>query len=109
MDLKLPNLGEGADSGVVVNVLVKEGDAVAKDQVVIELENEKAVASIPSPAAGVVSKLYVKPGDKLSVGQRILSLGDGGTAAAPAPASTAKRAELKAKAEVPAEESADQE
>ena len=94
MDLKLPNLGEGADSGVVVNVFVKEGDPMAKDQVVIELENEKAVASIPSTAAGVVSKLYVKPGDKLSVGQRILSLGDGGTAIASAPAPAAKRAEI---------------
>lgn len=73
MDLKLPKLGEGADSGVVVNVFVKEGDTVAKDQAVIELENEKAVASIPSTVAGVVAKIYVKPGDKISVGQRILS------------------------------------
>lgn len=78
MDLKLPKLGEGADSGVVVNVFVKEGDLVAKDQAVIELENEKAVASIPSTATGVVTRIFVKPGDKISVGQRLLSLGDGG-------------------------------
>ena len=57
MDLKLPKLGEDADSGVVVNVFVKEGDTVAKDQVVIELENEKAVAAIPASAAGVVAKI----------------------------------------------------
>src|SRR5439155_26199457 len=82
MDLKLPILGEGADSGVVVNVFVKEGDTVAKDQPVIELENEKAVASIPATAAGVVTKIYVKAGDKISVGQRILSLYGGGAAAA---------------------------
>jgi len=81
MDLKLPKLGEGADSGVVVNVFVKEGDSVAKDQAVIELENEKAVASIPSNAAGVVTKIFVSPGDKLSVGQRILSLDEGSGAA----------------------------
>src|SRR6266550_6851612 len=105
MDVKLPRLGEGADSGVVVNVFVKEGDTVAHHQPIIELENEKAVASIPSTAAGVVSKLYVKPGDKLSVGQRILSLSDGGTAAAPAP--IAKRAEPSPKAEAPAKETAD--
>jgi pyruvate dehydrogenase E2 component (dihydrolipoamide acetyltransferase) len=109
MDLKLPNLGEGADSGLVVNVFVKEGDPVAKDQPVIELENEKAVASIPSTAAGVVSKIYVKPGDKLSVGQRILSLSAGGNAAMSAPATAAKRAEPRPEAETPAEESADQE
>ena len=64
MDVKLPKLGEGADSGVVVNIFVKEGDTVAKDQAILELENEKAVASIPSTAAGVVTKIYVKPGDK---------------------------------------------
>ena len=52
MDVKLPKLGEGADSGVVVNVFVKEGDTVAKGQAILELENEKAVASIPSTAAG---------------------------------------------------------
>src|SRR2546425_7358070 len=76
MDLKLPQLGEGADSGVVLNVFVKVGDTVAKDQAVIELENEKAVAPIPSPASGVVTKIRVKEGDKLSVGQVILTLAE---------------------------------
>jgi pyruvate dehydrogenase E2 component (dihydrolipoamide acetyltransferase) len=86
MDVKLPKLGEGADSGVVVTVFVKEGDSVAKDQALIELENEKAVASIPSPAAGTVAAVHVKPGDKLSVGQRIVSFagGTGGGSTAPA-------------------------
>ena len=88
MDLKLPKLGEGADSGVVVNVFVKEGDTVAKDQAVIELENEKAVASIPSTEAGVVTKVYVQAGDKISIGQRILTIGGNGAASAPAPATT---------------------
>jgi pyruvate dehydrogenase E2 component (dihydrolipoamide acetyltransferase) len=74
MDLKLPNLGEGADSGTVVSLFVKEGDKLAKDQPVLELENEKAVATIPSTGEGTVTKVYVKAGDRLSVGQRILSL-----------------------------------
>jgi pyruvate dehydrogenase E2 component (dihydrolipoamide acetyltransferase) len=89
MDVKLPKLGEGADSGVVVNLFVKEGDTVANGQSVLELENEKAVASIPSTGAGVVSKIYVKPGDRISVGQRILTLGGGSQPeAASAPADT---------------------
>jgi pyruvate dehydrogenase E2 component (dihydrolipoamide acetyltransferase) len=94
MDVKLPRLGEGADSGVVVNVFVKEGDTVARDQAILELENEKAVASIPSTAAGVVAKIYVKPGDKITVGQRLLSLSGGEPVpvAAPAPAATVARA-----------------
>ena len=86
MDVTLPKLGEGADSGVVINVFVKEGDQIAKGQAILELENEKAVASIPSMAAGAVAKIYVKPGDKISVGQRILTLSESGKPAiAPAP------------------------
>jgi pyruvate dehydrogenase E2 component (dihydrolipoamide acetyltransferase) len=91
MDVKLPKLGEGADSGVVVNVFVKEGDQVARDQAILELENEKAVASIPSTAAGVVTKIYVKSGDKISVGQRLISL-SGGDQPAAAAAPAVKRA-----------------
>ena len=87
MDFKLPKLGEGADSGVIVNLFVKEGDTVAKDQAILELESEKAVATVPSTVAGVVSKIYVKQGDKISVGARILSVGDAGAAAPAAPAS----------------------
>ena len=85
MDIKLPNLGEGAESGTVVTIFVKPGDQVQEGQAIIELENEKAVAPIPASTAGRVTKLYVKEGDKLSVGQPILALeGNGATAAAPA-------------------------
>lgn len=76
MDVKLPNLGEGADSGTVVNLFVKEGDRIEKDQPIVELENEKAVATIPSTAAGTISKVFVKNGDKVTVGQRLISIND---------------------------------
>jgi pyruvate dehydrogenase E2 component (dihydrolipoamide acetyltransferase) len=94
MDLKLPALGEGADSGTVVNLFVKEGDQVAKDQAILELENEKAVATIPSTATGTITKVFVKAGDKISVGQRILALSETGTTT-----STAKADKPKAGAE----------
>ena len=85
MDLKLPPLGEGADSGTVVNLFVKEGDQITKGQPILELENEKAVATIPSNAAGTVGKIFIKAGDKISVGQRILSFdGNGAASAEPA-------------------------
>ena len=93
MDVKLPKLGEGADSGVVVNVFVKEGDPVAKGQAIIELENEKAVASIPATAGGVVAKIHVKPGDKISVGQKLISLTEGGKQDAAPAAAKAGRAD----------------
>jgi pyruvate dehydrogenase E2 component (dihydrolipoamide acetyltransferase) len=88
MDVKLPPLGEGVDSGSVVAVLVKEGDQIAKGQGIIELETGKAVAPVPSSFAGKVIKLIVSVGDKISVGQPILSL-EGG---APAPAAAAPKA-----------------
>lgn len=92
MDVKLPKLGEGADSGVVVSIGVKEGDQITKGQTIIELENEKAVAAIPSSAAGRVKKVNVKAGDRISVGQVLLVLdgGAGGEAAAPAAEAPAK-------------------
>ncbi|HKQ40010.1 MAG TPA: 2-oxo acid dehydrogenase subunit E2 [Verrucomicrobiae bacterium] len=90
MDVRLPKLGEGAETGTVVSVFVKEGDQIQKGQTILELENEKAVAPIPSPVAGKVGKLRVKEGDKLSVGQVILSV-DNGAGAAPAAQAEAKR------------------
>src|SRR5437764_12311664 len=109
MDLKLPALGEGADSGTVVNLFVKEGDQVAKDQAILELENEKAVATIPSTSAGTVSKIFVKSGDKISVGQRILSISETRPTEAAQPSkdkpSTKPKPASKAEAEPPEQES----
>src|SRR6204780_1765598 len=96
MDVKLPKLGEGADSGVVVNIFVKEGDTVAKDQAILELENEKAVASIPSTGAGVVAKVHVKAGDRVGVGARLITITESGQpAAAPVAAAAPKPAAKK--------------
>ena len=97
MDVKLPKLGEGADSGVVVGIFVNVGDTVAKDQAILELENEKAVASIPSTGAGVVEKIHVKAGDRVSIGQKLITLAGGAApaAAAPVPKPAAKPAVAK--------------
>src|SRR5260221_4467657 len=104
MDVKLPKLGEGADSGVVVNVFVKEGDTVAKDQAILELENEKAVASIPSTGSGVVAKVHVKAGDRVGIGQTLITLSGGGApAVAPAAAPKPAAEKVAAKAEPEAE------
>lgn len=96
MDVKLPNLGEGADTGTVVNLFVKEGDQIQKDQPILELENEKAVASVPSTGAGVVAKIYVKAGDKIAVGARLISINEaGGSPAASVPAAVKEPTEAK--------------
>jgi pyruvate dehydrogenase E2 component (dihydrolipoamide acetyltransferase) len=110
MDVKLPHLGEGADSGTVVNLFVKEGDQIAKDQPILELENEKAVATIPSTGAGTVAKIFVKTGDKISVGQKLLSLsGNGADATAAKPAAQAPKPKTKAPAPEPEDEPAQEE
>jgi pyruvate dehydrogenase E2 component (dihydrolipoamide acetyltransferase) len=98
MDIKLPRLGEGAESGTVVSIFVKPGDQVKEGQTILELENEKAVAPIPASASGRVAKLYVKEGDKISAGQPILALADNGAATSTvAPASAPATARIEAR------------
>jgi pyruvate dehydrogenase E2 component (dihydrolipoyllysine-residue acetyltransferase) len=76
MDVKVPSLAENINSGIIVKIFVAEGDLVQKDQDIVELETEKAVAAIPSPVDGKVTKLHVKEGDEVQVGQVLLSLSE---------------------------------
>jgi len=85
MDVTLPKLAEGADAGTVVNIVVREGDPVELDQTLLELENEKAVAPIPSTGAGKVARIHVEVGQVVSVGQVLVTIDEDG-AARPAPA-----------------------
>ncbi|MDE0031780.1 MAG: dihydrolipoamide acetyltransferase family protein [Deltaproteobacteria bacterium] len=85
MDVTLPKLAEGADSGTVVNILVAEGDPVQVDQTLLELENEKAVAPIPSTGSGTVGRIHVEVGQVVSVGQVLVTIDEDGAARAAAP------------------------
>ena len=92
-EVKLPELGENIESGDLVRLLVKVGDKIAKDQPILELETDKATIEVPSPAAGTVSELRVKEGQKIKVGQALMVLEDGaGSKAAPAKAGQQKAA-----------------
>jgi len=83
-DFTLPELGENIAAGDVLRVLVQPGDTIAKDQPVLELETDKATIEVPSTLAGKITEVKVKAGDKVKVGQAILSVEDGaGAAAAP--------------------------
>ncbi len=73
-EFKLPSLGENIRSADVVNVLIKEGDVLKKNQAVLELETEKAVFELPASVAGTVKELHVKAGDKVQVGQLLMNL-----------------------------------
>src|SRR3989454_8863452 len=89
----VPDIGDFKEVEVI-EVLVKPGDAVSKEQSLITLESDKATMEIPSPAAGVVKELKVKMGDKVSQGTTILELD-----AEEKPGGAEKRAEQKPKTE----------
>ena len=76
-EFKLPEVGEGIESGVVVSILVSVGDTVEKDQPVIELETDKAVVEVPSDVSGTVESINVKENEEAEVGQVIMTLGEG--------------------------------
>jgi len=108
-EVKLPEVGEGIESGTVVGVLVSVGDQVKKDQPLIELETDKAVVEVPSTAEGVVRSIGVEANQEARVGQVIVTLDEAGAGTgAEAPAEEAApagaEAEAEAKAEAPAEE-----
>jgi pyruvate dehydrogenase E2 component (dihydrolipoamide acetyltransferase) len=81
-DIKLPELGENIEGGDVLRVMVKPGDAIKKDQPVLELETDKATIEVPSSSSGVVKEIKVKAGEKVKVGQTIFTVDENGAGAA---------------------------
>ncbi|MDZ7620362.1 MAG: biotin/lipoyl-containing protein, partial [Patescibacteria group bacterium] len=73
-ECKLPALGENIESGDVVNILVSAGDRIEPNQGVLELETDKAVIEVPCPFGGTVSKIMVKKGDTVKIGQTLLTV-----------------------------------
>jgi pyruvate dehydrogenase E2 component (dihydrolipoyllysine-residue acetyltransferase) len=92
-DVAVPDIGDFKDVEVI-EILVKPGDRVAKEQSLVSLESDKATMEIPSPSAGVVKEISVKVGDKVSKGSAILSLteSEGEVAPAQAPAAAPRQA-----------------
>lgn len=97
IEVKVPDIGDFKDVPVI-EVLVKAGDSVKKEDSLVTLESEKATLEVPAPAAGIVKELKLKVGDKVSQGSAILMLEaadeTGAEAKAPAtvPAPTAAKA-----------------
>jgi pyruvate dehydrogenase E2 component (dihydrolipoamide acetyltransferase) len=101
IEFRLPELGENIEAGDLLKVLVSVGDTIRQDQPVLELETDKATVEVPSAVEGRVKAIHVKAGEKVKVGQLILTVEEDGTegkaaaqrpsqaAAMPAPSSTA--------------------
>ena len=73
IEVKVPDIGDFNDVPVI-EILVKPGDQIAKEDPLITLESDKATMEIPAPQAGVVKELKIKIGDKVSQGSLILTL-----------------------------------
>jgi pyruvate dehydrogenase E2 component (dihydrolipoamide acetyltransferase) len=91
-EIRLPALGENIDTATVTRILVKVGQAIKKDEPILELDTEKASVDVPAPSAGTVKEIRVKEGDVLKVGQVVLTLANGTEAVAP-PSAREKKAE----------------
>jgi pyruvate dehydrogenase E2 component (dihydrolipoamide acetyltransferase) len=85
-EFRLPDIGEGLTEAEIVRWLVAEGDEVAEDQPIVEVETDKAVVEIPSPYAGVILTQGGAEGDVIAVGDVLVTIGEPGEARAPSPA-----------------------
>src|SRR5210317_1318943 len=74
--ITVPDIGD-FESVEIIEVLVKEGDTINKDDPIVTLESDKSSVEVPSPFAGTISKLNVKVGDKVSKGSPLASLENG--------------------------------
>jgi pyruvate/2-oxoglutarate dehydrogenase complex dihydrolipoamide acyltransferase (E2) component len=77
-EFRLPDLGEGLTEGEVARWLVAEGDEIAEDQPLVEIQTDKTTVEIPSPAAGTVTKILVADGDVVPVGTVLVVIGGDG-------------------------------
>jgi pyruvate dehydrogenase E2 component (dihydrolipoamide acetyltransferase) len=92
-EFKIPELGENVTAGDVVRLLVSSGDTLAKDQPVLELETDKATIEVPSSVSGTVKDIKVKQGERVKVGQVVLTVEDGCGAEEKSPKSADRKAD----------------
>src|ERR687892_1975148 len=92
-EFKLPDLGEGLTEGVIARWLVAEGQEIAEDDPLVEIQTDKTTVEIPAPAAGVVSSILVEEGAVVPVGTVLVVIGADGAPAAPESAPRAQAAE----------------
>jgi pyruvate/2-oxoglutarate dehydrogenase complex dihydrolipoamide acyltransferase (E2) component len=77
-EFKLPDLGEGLTEGEIARWLVSEGQEVAEDEPLVEIQTDKTTVEVPSPAAGKVARILVAEGDVVPVGTVLVVIGEDG-------------------------------
>ena len=87
MNIDVPNVGESVSEVTIASWMKQPGEAVAKDEAIVELETDKAAQELVAPESGVMGEILVAEGEVAAVGQTICTLmagASGGEAAAPA-------------------------
>jgi pyruvate dehydrogenase E2 component (dihydrolipoamide acetyltransferase) len=82
-EFKLPDLGEGLTEGEIAQWLVSEGQEIAEDDPLVEIQTDKTTVEIPSPAAGKVARILVQEGEVVPVGTVLVVIGEDGSVLAP--------------------------
>ncbi|MFH1279798.1 MAG: 2-oxoglutarate dehydrogenase, E2 component, dihydrolipoamide succinyltransferase [Candidatus Eisenbacteria bacterium] len=98
----MPQMGESVAEGTIIKWLVKEGDRVAKDDPLFEISTDKVDAEIPSPEAGVLTKIVTREGETIEVGKVVAYIGGGASASAEASASAKASADKSLEEAMPA-------
>jgi pyruvate dehydrogenase E2 component (dihydrolipoamide acetyltransferase) len=101
-EFKLPDLGEGLTEGEIARWLVSEGQEVAEDDPLVEIQTDKTTVEIPSPAAGKVARILVAEGEVVAVGTVLVVIGEDG--AEPSPAATRGQPQGQTQGQTPAVE-----
>src|ERR1700674_5764376 len=103
MDVIMPQLGETVEEGTVAAWHKKEGDKVAIDELLVEIETDKVATEVPSLVAGTLAKILVDAGETVKVGTplAIIDTGDTGSAGSPKPAGVPAPPTAPAKAAAP--------
>src|ERR1700749_946811 len=104
IEIKVPAMGESVTEATVARWFKKEGDAVNRDEPLLELETDKVTVEVPSPAEGALESISVKAGDTVQVGALLGAIAEGKGGAKPPPA--APKAEAPKAAPAPAKPAA---
>ncbi|KIU13731.1 biotin/lipoyl-containing protein, partial [Mycolicibacterium llatzerense] len=84
ISVQMPALGESVTEGTVTRWLKQEGDTVEVDEPLLEVSTDKVDTEIPSPAAGVLTKIVAQEDDVVEIGGELAVIGEAGSAPAPA-------------------------
>src|ERR1700748_2131880 len=102
VEIKVPAMGESVTEATISKWFKKEGDAVKRDEPLLELETDKVTVEVPSPADGAIESIAAQAGATVTVGALLGAIAEGKAGATPAKRAEAPRAEPPKPAAAPA-------